>query len=162
MVIKIISDQDKRARIKQLDLEVWTEFAPKVKTHERSKGSYWCYCPYCDKGRKKGAHNLTGLVYEHSNGDGLGFACLACNAKHPRVFQFLGGAGSSAAEEYAEKRLEIGAVGKGWYCPSPQRWKHEQEQAKRLRAARYKAEAERRKRENKVAYDHRNNLSCSH
>ena len=151
-VKNILSDHEKRSMIRQLDLQVWTAFAPKVKPHENSPGSYWCYCPYCDKGRKKGTHNLTGLVYEHSNGDGLGFSCLACNAKHPRVFQFLGGAGSSAAEEYAEKRLEIGAVRKGWYCPSPQRWKQEQEQAKRLRAAQYKAEAERRKRDNKVAY----------
>ena len=72
---------------------------------------------------------------------------------HRRVSELLGGAGSAAAEEYAWKRFEIDAVGKGWYCPYPQRWKQEQEQLKRDRAAKYKADDERRKREHKVAYD---------
>ena len=137
-----------------MDLEAWTAFVPKVKRHEKNSNTYWCYCPYCEKGKKKeGTHNLTGLVYEHANGDGLGFACKACGTKHPRVFELLGGAGSAAAEEYAWNRFEIDAVGKGWYCPYPQRWKEISEQASKNRAARYKAEADRRKKENKIAYE---------
>ena len=151
-----LTDQAKRARIKEWDLEVWTAFAPKVKAHEKNSDAYWCYCPHCEKGKKKtGIHNLTGLVYPHSNGDGLGFACKACGTKHPRVYAFLG-KGSAAAEEYAEKRLEIGAVGQGWYCPAPQRHKQQEEQEKRDRAAKYKADYERTRRERKVAYDLRN------
>lgn len=142
------TDQEKRIEIKRLDLQVWEGFAPKVKAHKNSPSSYWCYCPYCEKGRKQGAHNITGLVYEHPNGDGLGFSCVACGAKHPRVYEFLG-KGSAAAEEYAWKRFEIDAVGKGWYCPHPQRWKQEQQQAKRERAIRYKIEYDKKKIENK-------------
>jgi len=146
-----LTDQDKRNIIRKWDLEVWTAFAPKVKAHKKNSNAYWCYCPHCEKGKKKGTHNLTGLVYPHSNGDGLGFACKACGTKHPRVYKFLG-TGSAAAEQYAEKRLEIGAVGKGWYCPAPQRHKQEQEQEKRSRAAKYRAETEQCKRENQIAY----------
>ena len=147
-----LADQEKRAKIKELDLEVWTAFAPKVKAHEKNSNTYWCYCPYCEKGKKKeGVHNLTGLVYEHANRDGLGFACKACGTKHPRVYKFLG-EGSPAAEEYAEKRLEIDAVGKGWYCPAPQRKKKAQEQEKRSKAAHYKAEADRLKKKHQIAY----------
>ena len=146
-----MKDQEKRKQIKEWDLEVWTAFTPKVKTHEKNSDAYWCYCPHCEKGRKKtGIHNLTGLVYPHSNGDGLGFACKACGTKHPRVYAFLGK--GSAAEEYAEKRLEIGAVGKGWYCPAPQRHKQQQEQEKQSRAAHHKAKDARLKRENQIAY----------
>ena len=54
--------------------------------------------------------------HKHSNGDGLGYKCLSCGVAQPIVFRFIGGAGARAAEEYAEKRLEIDAVGKGWYC----------------------------------------------
>lgn len=154
---KTLTDQAKRAKIQEWDLEVLTAFTPKVKAHEKNSDAYWCYCPHCEKGKKKtGIHNLTGLVYPHSNGDGLGFACKACGAKHPRVYELLG-KGSAAAEEYAEKRLEIDAVGRGWYCPAPLRHKQEQEQEKRSKAAHYKANYERQKRENKVAYDLRNN-----
>ncbi len=71
---------------------------------------------------------------------------------HHRVFEFLGGAGSTAAENYAWKRFAIGAVGHGWYCPYPQRWKEISEQVSKNRAAKYKAEADRRKKENKIAY----------
>ena len=148
---EILTVQAKKARIKEWDLEVWTAFTPKVKAHEKNSDAYWCYCPHCEKGKKKtGIHNLTALVYPHSNGDGLGFACKACGTKHPRVYAFLGK--GSAAEEYAEKRLEIGAVGKGWYCPAPQRHKQQQEQEKRYRAAKYKADYERNRQEKKVAY----------
>ena len=151
-----MKDQEKRKQINEWDLEVWTAFVPKIKTHEKNSDAYWCYCPHCEKGKKKtGIHNLTALVYPHSNGDGLGFACKACGTKHPRVYAFLG-KGSAAAEEYAEKRLEIGAVGQGWYCPAPQRHKQQKEQEKRDRAAKYKADYERKRRENKVAYDLRN------
>ena len=147
-----MKDQAKKKQIKEWDLEVWTAFTPKVKAHEKNSDAYWCYCPHCEKGKKKtGIHNLTALVYPHSNGDGLGFACKACGTRHPRVYAFLG-KGSAAAEEYAEKRLEIGAVGKGWYCPAPQRHKQQKEQEKRDRAAKYKADYERKRREHKVAY----------
>lgn len=71
---------------------------------------------------------------------------------HRRVFEFLGGAGSAAAEEYAWNRFEIDAVGQGWYCPYPQRWKEISEQVSKNRAAKYKAEADRRKKENKIVY----------
>ena len=157
---KLLTEQDKKLLIQKIDLKIWSTFAPKVKTHEKNSDAYWCYCPHCEKGKKKtGIHNLTGLVYPHSNGDGLGFACKACGTKHPRVYAFLG-KGSAAAEEYAEKRLEIGAVGKGWYCPAPQRHKQQKEQKKRDRAAKYKADYERKRRENKVAYDLRNNTQA--
>lgn len=150
-VKRLLSDREKRAQIKKWDLEVWTTFAPKVKAHEKNSDAYWCYCPYCEKGKKKGTHNLTALVYPHSNGDGLGFACKACGIKHPRVYAFLG-KGSLAAEEYAEKRLEIGAVGKDWYCPVPQRHKQQQEQERQSRAAHFKERDARCKRENKIRY----------
>ena len=145
------TNRQKQDRIRILDLEVWNTFAPKVRAHEKCPDSYWCYCPYCDKGKKKDTHNLTGLVYKHSNGDGLGYKCLSCGVAQPIVFRFLGGAGARAAEEYAEKRLEIDAVGKGWYCPSPQRKKQEQAQAKRARAAQHRADYERQKRKNQAA-----------
>ena len=149
---KTLSDPEKKEKVKEWDLEVWTAFAPKVKAHKKNSDAYWCYCPHCEKGKKKtGIHNLTGLVYPHSNGDGLGFACKACGTKHPRVYEFLG-KGSAAAEEYAWKRLEIDAVGKGWYCPHPQRWLEISELAGKRRAAKYKADYERKKREHKVAY----------
>ena len=119
--------QQKQDKIRILDLEIWNKFAPKVRAHAKCPDSYWCYCPYCDKGKKQDTHNLTGLVYKHSNGDGLGYKCLSCGAAQPRVFRFLGGAGARAAEEYAEKRLEIDAVGKGWYCPNPQRKQQEED-----------------------------------
>ena len=147
-----LSDEQKRAKIKELDLEVWTKFAPKVKAHEKNSNTYWCYCPCCGKGKKKDLHNLTGLVYEHSNGDGLGFKCFACKTKHNRVFEFLGGAGSPAAEEYAWKRFAIDAVGKGWYCPYPHRWKEISEQVRKNRAAKHKAKDERLKKEHQIAY----------
>ena len=147
-----LMDQAKRARIKEWDLDVWTAFTPKVKVHEKNSDAYWCYCPHCEKGKKKtGIHNLTGLVYPHSNGDGLGFACKACGTKHPRVYEFLG-KGSAAAEEYAWKRFEIDAVGMGWYCPHPQRWKEISELAHKRRAAKYKERDARRKREHQIAY----------
>ena len=148
---KNLTDQAKRARIKELDLEVWTAYTSNRKAHERIKNAYWCSCPNCGKGKKEGTHYLTGLIYEHRNGDGMGFKCFACKAEHPRVYAFLG-KGSAAAEEYAEKLLEIGAVGKGWFCPAPQRQKQQQEQEKRDRAAKYKADYERTRREHKVAY----------
>lgn len=146
-----MKDQARRKQIKEWDLEVWTTFTPKIKAHETNSDAYWYYCPHCEKGRKKGTHNLTGLVYPHSNGDGLGFACKACGTKHPRVYAFLG-KGSAAAEEYAEKRLEIDAVGQGWYCSAPQRHKQQKEQEKRDRAAKYKADYERKRQENKIRY----------
>lgn len=149
---RLLSDREKRAQIKKWDLGVWTEVTGNLKAHKEIKNAYWCSCPNCGKGKKKGTHNLTGLIYEHRNGDGMGFKCFACNAEHPRVYEFLG-KGSAAAEEYAEQRLEIGAVGKGWYCPAPQRHKQQKEQEKRDRAAKYKADYERTRREHKVADD---------
>ena len=144
--------RQKQDKVRELDLEVWAAFAPEVRTHEKCPDSYWCYRPLCAKGKKKDTHNLTGLVYKHSNGDGLGYKCLACGAAQPRVFGFLGGAGARAAEEYAEKRLEINAVGKGWYCPIPQRKREEQEKIKRTKAAQHKADYERRRLANQAAY----------
>ena len=148
---RLLSDREKRAQIKKFDLEVWTEFTGNLKAHKEIKNAYWCSCPNCGKGKKKGTHNLTGLIYEHRNGDGMGFKCFACKAKHPRVYEFLG-KGSAAAEEYAWSRFEIDAVGKGWYCPHPQRWKEISELAGKRRAAKYKADYERKRQENKVAY----------
>ena len=149
---EILTVQAKKARIKEWDLEVWTAFTPKVKAHEKNSDAYWCYCPYCQKGEKKtGIHNVTGLVYPHSNGDGLGFACKACGTKHPRVYEFLG-KGSAKAEEYAWKRFEIDAVGKGWYCPHPQRWKEISELNRKRKAAHHKERDARRKREHQIAY----------
>ena len=46
----------------------------------------------------------------------------------------------------------INAVGKGWYCPNPQRKQQEEGNAKRAMAAQHKADYERRRRENKAAY----------
>jgi len=159
--MKLLSDYEKRKLIEKIDLEIWSAFAPQVVAGSSPGIVYRCYCPHCQavsKKTQKNAHNLTAVVYRHQKGwgeqgDGLGFSCVACGVKHPRVFQFLGGAGSAAAEEYAEKRLEIDAAGKGWYCPSPQRWKQDQEQKKRLRAAEYREEAERRKSQNKIIND---------
>ena len=151
-VKRLLSDREKRAQIKEWDLEIWISLTRNHEKHKEIKNAYWCSCPYCGKGKKKGTHNLTGLIYEHRNGDGMGFKCFACKAEHPRVYAFLG-KGSAEAEEYAVKRLEIGAVGKGWYCPAPQRHKQQQEQEKRDRAAKHKADYERTRRERKVAYD---------
>ena len=148
---KTLTDQAKRARIKEWDLEVWNAFTSNRKAHNDIKNAYWCSCPNCKKGKMKGTHNLTGLIYEHRNGDGMGFKCFACKEEHPRVYEFLG-KGSAAAEEYAWKRFEIDAVGKDWYCPHPQRWKEISELAGKKRAAKYKAQAERQKRENQIAY----------
>ena len=148
----LLTNRQKQETIRILDLEVWNTFAPKVRAHEKCPDSYWCYCPYCDKGKKQDTHNLTGLDYKHSNGDGLGYKCLSCGAAQPRVFRFLGGAGARAAEEYAEKRLEIDAVGKGWYCPNPQRKQQEEDNTKRARAAQHKADYDHRRRKNKAAY----------
>ena len=150
---RLLTDREKRAQIKKWDLEVWTAFAPPITGDVREAIEYHCICPHCshEKSKKKDkqrTHNLTAWVFHHANGDGLGFYCAACKKKHPRVFKFLGGAGAKAAEEYAEKRLEIDAVGRGWYCPNPQR----KERDKRSRAAQHKAADERRKKENKVAY----------
>ena len=150
-VKRLLSDREKRAQIKEWDLEVWTEVTGNRKAHKDIKGAYWCSCPNCGKRKKEGTHYLTGLIYEHRNGDGMGFKCFACKAEHPRVYAFLG-KGSAKAEEYAVKRLEIGAVGKGWYCPAPQRHKQQQEQEKQSRAAHHKAKDARRKRENQIAY----------
>ena len=55
-----LTDQEKKVKIKELDLEVWTAFAPKVKAHKEIKDAFWCSCPHCEKGKKKGTHNLTG------------------------------------------------------------------------------------------------------
>ena len=153
---RLLTDREKRAQIKKWDLEVWTAFAPPITGDVREAIEYHCICPHCshEKSKKKDkqrTHNLTAWVFHHANGDGLGFYCAACKKKHPRVFKFLGGAGAKAAEEYAEKRLEIDAVGKGWYCPSPQRKKQEQAQAKRARAAQHRADYERQKRKNQAA-----------
>jgi len=146
-----LTDQAKRARIKELDLEVWTPSTSNRKAHEDIKNAYWCSCPNCGKGKKKGTHNLTGLIYEHRNGDGMGFKCFACKAKHPRVYEFLG-KGSAEAEEYAWKRFEIDAVGKDWYCPYPQRWKEISELNRKRKAAHHKERDARRKREHQIAY----------
>ena len=72
--------------------------------------------------------------------------------KASQGLEVLGGAGSAAAEEYAWNRFEIDAVGKGWYCPYPQRWKEISKQVSKNRAAKYKAEADRRKKEHQIAY----------
>ena len=103
---------------------------------------------------EKTTHNVTAFVYRHhkgwgAQGDGLGFFCAACGTKHPRVYEFLGGEGSIAAEEYAWKRFEADCVGKGWYCPYPKRWKELSEQAVKARAAKYRAEYEQRKQTNR-------------
>ena len=158
--MKLISDQDKRQLIEKLDLDIWSAFAPEVKPGNRSGILYHCYCPYCHttpKKQEKTSHNLTAVVYRHQKGwgeqgDGLGFFCASCGTKHPRVYTFLGGEGSPAAEEYAWKRFEAECVGKGWYCPHPERWKELSELDKQRKAANHKSEAERRKRENQVAY----------
>jgi len=160
---RLLSCEEKRAQIKEWDLEVWSAFAPpasrEVPKEKKSTIEYLCFCPHCaedqtkkHKKKRGGIHDLTAWVFHHANGDGLGFYCASCKTKHPRVYEFLGGAGAEAAEEYAEKRLEIDAVGKGWYCPAPQRHKRQQEQEKRDRAAKYKERDARRKRENQIAY----------
>ena len=152
-----LTEQEKRLKIKELDLEVWTAFIPPVSGYEEATIEYRCICPYCSLEKSKKSdqnrtHNLTAWVFHPVNGDGLGFYCAACKTRHPRVFEFLGGAGSPAAEEYAWKRFEIDAVGQGWYCPHPQRWKEISEQVSKNRAAKYKAEADRRKKEHQIAY----------
>ena len=48
-----MKDQEKRKQIKEWDLEVWTAFAPKVKAHEKNSDAYWCYCPHCEKGKRR-------------------------------------------------------------------------------------------------------------
>ena len=147
-----LTDPEKILTIKELDLEVWKAFVPRVKAHEKNSNTYWCYCPYCEKGKKKeSVYNHTGLVYEHANGDGLGFACKACGTKHPRVYKFLC-EGSAASEEYAWKRFAIDAVGKGWYCPYQQRWKDISEKVRKNRAAKHKAKDERLKKEHQIAH----------
>ena len=147
----LLSDREKRAQIKKLELEIWTEVTGNRKAHDRINNAYWCSCPNCGKGKKKGTHNLTGLIYEHKNGDGMGFKCFACKTERPRVYEFLG-KGSAAAEEYAWKRFEIDAVGKGWYCPHPQRWKEISELNRKRKAAHHKERDARRKREHQIAY----------
>ena len=72
--------------------------------------------------------------------------------QHRRVFEFLGGAGSPEAEEYAWKRFAIDAVGKGWYCPYQQRWKDISEKVRKNRAAKHKAKDERLKKEHQIAH----------
>ncbi len=148
---RLLSDREKRAQIKEWDLEVWTSLTSNHNKHKDIKNAYWCSCPYCEKGKKKGTHNLTGLIYEHKNGDGMGYKCFACKEEHPRVYEFLG-EGSEAAEEYAWKRFEIDAVGKGWYCPYPKLWKKISDLERQRKAAKHKQDYERRKRENQVAY----------
>ncbi len=154
--MKLLSDYDKRQLIDKLDLEVWSEFAPEVKPGNRPGILYHCYCPYCQtttKKREKTSHNLTAVVYRHQKGwgqqgDGLGFFCASCGINHPRVYAFLGGEGSPAAEEYAWKRFEADCVGRGWYCPYPQRWKELSDQAVKARAAKYRADYEQRRKTN--------------
>jgi len=155
--MKHLSDRDKRKLIEELDLEVWTKFATQVKPGTRPDIVYHCYCPQCQadqKKTKKTTHNVTAFVYRHNKGlgaqgDGLGFFCAACGTKYPRVYDFLGGEGSIAAEEYAWKRFEADCVGKGWYCPYPKRWKELSERAVKARAAKYRAEYEQRKQTNR-------------
>ena len=157
--MKLLSDLEKRKLVEQLDLEIWSAFAPEVEPGARPGILYHCYCPYCQaktKKREKTSHNLTAVVYRHQKGwgqqgDGLGFFCASCGTRHPRIYEFLG-KGSEKAEVYAWKRFEIDAVGKGWYCPHPERWKELSELDKQRKAANHKSEAERRKRENQVAY----------
>ena len=153
---KTFTDQEKRGRVRELDLEVWNSFATPLAKHDKPTIAYRCLCPYCSlekpkKNKQSQTHNLTAWVYHHTNGDGLGFYCAACKAKHPRVYDFLG-KGSAAAEEYAWKRFEIDAVGKGWYCPYPQRWKEISALNRQRKAAQYKAKDALRKRENQIAY----------
>ena len=163
-----LTDQEKRAKIKEWDLEVWTAFAPpedrKIPEEKKSTMEYMCFCPYCAVDAKKmhkkkrgGVHDITAWIFHHANGDGLGFYCASCKTKHPTVYEFLG-KGSPAAEEYAWNRFEIDAVGQGWYCPHPQRWAEISALAGKRRAAKYKADDERKRRENKIAYDLRNNI----
>ena len=155
--MKHLSDRDKSKLIEELDLEVWSTFAMQVKPGTRPGIVYHCYCPHCQADQKKiekTTHNVTAFVYRHhkgwgAQGDGLGFFCAACGTKHPRVYEFLGGEGSIAAEEYAWKRFEADCVGKGWYCPYPKRWKELSEQAVKARAAKYRAEYEQRKQTNR-------------
>jgi len=85
---QLLSEEQKRVKIKKWDLEVWTSFAPKVKAHEKNSDAYWCYCPDCEKGRKEGTHNLTGLIYEHKNGDGMGFSALPAEQSIPGSLSF--------------------------------------------------------------------------
>ncbi len=154
--MKLLSDRKKRELIEKLDLEVWTKFAPEVSRGDRPGILYRCYCPYCQatpKKQQKTSHNLTAVVYQHqkgwgAQGDGLGFYCASCRTKHPRVYAFLGGEGSPAAEEYAWKRFEADCVGKGWYCPYPQRWKELSDQAVKERAEKYRAEYEHKRQTN--------------
>jgi hypothetical protein len=154
--MKLLSDREKRELIEKLDLEIWTKFAPQVSCGDRPGILYRCYCPYCQSDQKKTketTHNLTAVVYRNQGGwgqkgDGLGFFCASCGTKHPRVYAFLGGEGSPEAEEYAWKRFEADCVGKGWFCPYPQRWKELSDQAVKARAAKYRADYEQRRKTN--------------
>jgi hypothetical protein len=154
--MKLLSDYDKRKLIEKLDLEIWSAFAPEVKPGTRPGIVYHCYCPYCQIKQKKikeTTHNLTAVVYRNQGGwgqqgDGFGFFCASCDTKHPRVYAFLGGEGSPAAEEYAWKRFEAECVGKGWYCPYPKRWKELSDQAVKARAEKYRADYEQRRKSN--------------
>jgi hypothetical protein len=154
--MKLLSDREKRGLIEKLDLEIWTRFAPQVSPGDRPGILYRCYCPYCQatpKKRRKTTHNLTAVVYRNQGGwgqqgDGLGFYCASCRTKHPRVYAFLGGEGAPEAEAYAWKRFEADCVGKGWFCPYPQRWKELSDQAVKARAEKYREDYEQRRKTN--------------
>ena len=74
----ILTRPQKQDRIRILDLEIWNTFAPKVRAQSAQIHSATALTA---TRKKKDTHNLTGLVYKHSNGDGLGYKCLSCAAQ---------------------------------------------------------------------------------
>ena len=142
--------------IRQLDLEHWESHAPNPNSRLNfdDRTVYNCRCPECH-GRSKrkkrspdSSHALTAIVYLHRGKDGLGFKCAACGVHYPSVYKHLG-AGTPAAEAYAEKRFAAGCAGRGWSCPKPQRIEAE----KRQRAIAHREAYEAKKRANKIAYE---------
>ena len=106
--------------IRQLDLEHWERYAPNPNSRLdfEDRTVYNCRCPECH-GRSKrkkrspdSSHALTAIVYLHQGKDGLGFKCAACGVHYPSVYKHLG-AGTPAAEAYAEKRFAAGCAGRG-------------------------------------------------
>ena len=125
--------------IRQLDLEHWERHAPNPNSRLNfdNRTVYNCRCPECH-GRSKrkkrspdSSHALTAIVYLHRGKDGLGFKCAACGVHYPSVYKHLG-AGTPAADAYAEKRLAAGCAGRGLSCPKPQRIEAEKRRGRLL------------------------------
>ena len=142
--------------IRQLDLEHWENYAPNPSPTQILSGNkiYYCRCPEChgtSKRKKRSpdsSHALTANVYSHPDEDGLSFGCAACGVHYPSVYKHLG-AGTPAAEAYAEKRFAAGCAGRGWSCPKPQRIEAE----KRQRATACREACEATRRAQKIAYE---------